>query len=80
MCGNSSGVNDSLARAFTGRTKEGLGLGSSRADVVKAYGEPSEVVKAAGQESLKYSPLGLTFSLLDGKVYHLIVDFRAPKI
>jgi hypothetical protein len=81
MCGNSSGVNDSLAKAFTGRTKDGLGLGSSRADVVKAYGEPSGVEKGpAGRESLKYSPLGLTFSLLDGKVYHLVVDFRAPKL
>jgi hypothetical protein len=81
MCGTSSGVNDSLAKAFTGRTKEGLGMGSSRADVVQAYGEPSEVEKGpAGWESLKYRPLGLTFSLLEGKMYHMIVDFRAPKL
>jgi len=80
MCGNSTGVNDSLAKAFTGRTKEGLGLGSSRADVVKAYGEPSGVEKGpAARESLKYSPLGLTFLLLEGKVYHMTVDFRAAK-
>ena len=80
MCGTSSGVNDSLAKAFTGRTKEGLGLGSSRAEVVKAYGEPSGVEKdPAGRESLKYGPLGLTFSLLEGKVYHMIVFFRAPR-
>jgi hypothetical protein len=80
LCGNSSGVNDSLAKAFTGRTKEGLGLGSRRADIVKAYGEPSRVEKApAGRESLKYSHLGLTFSLLEGQVYHVIVDFRAAK-
>ena len=80
MCGNSAGVNDSLAKAFTGRTKEGLGLGSSRADVVKAYGEPSEVEKdPTARETLKYRPLGVTFSLLEGKVYHMIVDFRAAK-
>ena len=80
MCGNSSGVNDSLAKAFTGRTKEGLGLGSSRADVVKAYGEPSGVEKGpAGRESLKYTPLGLTFLLLEGKVHHITVDFRVPR-
>ena len=80
MCGNSTGVNDSLAKAFTGRTKEGLGLGSSRADVVKAYREPSEVEKGpTARETLKYRPLGLTFSLLEGKVYHMIVDFRAAK-
>ena len=80
MCGNSSGVNDSLAKAFTGRTKEDLGLGSSRADVLKAYGEPSGVEKGpAARETLKYRPLGLTFLLLEGKVYHMTVDFRAAK-
>ena len=80
MCGNSSGVNDSLAKAFTGRTKEGVGLGSSRAEVVKAFDEPSGVEKGPdGRESLKYRPLGLTFSLLEGRVYHIIVDFRVPK-
>jgi hypothetical protein len=80
MCGGSSGVEDPLTLAFTGRTKDGLGMGSSRDEVVKSLGKPSEVQKGpAAQETLKYSPLGLTFTLMDGKVFHMIVDFRVDK-
>ncbi len=80
MCGGSSGVEDPLTLAFTGRTKDGLGMGSSRAEVVKSLGKPSEVLKGpAAQETMKYSPLGLTFTLMDGKVFHMIVDFRVDK-
>jgi hypothetical protein len=30
-----------IAQPFAGRTKEGIGIGSSRAEVIRAYGEPA---------------------------------------
>jgi len=86
MCGDASGLpNSQLVKAFTGRTKEGIGMGSKREDVIKAYGETKDTVplppgqeNLPGRETLVYKNLGLTFSLADGKVHHIIVDFRIP--
>jgi len=84
FCGDASGLpNSPLVKAFTARTKEGIGMGSSRADIVKAYGETKDTIplppgeqNLPGRDSLVYKKLGLTFSLVDDKVYHIIVDFR----
>jgi hypothetical protein len=84
FCGDASGLPDSqLVKAFTARTKDGIGMGSSRADIVKAYGETKDTIplppgeqNLPGRDSLVYKKLGLTFSLVDDKVHHMIVDFR----
>ena len=74
MCGDVTGINGPLVKVFTGRTKEGIGMNSSREEVLKAYGEPSEARKLPeGLESLRYDPLGMTFTLQAGKVHHIIV-------
>jgi hypothetical protein len=74
MCGDVTGLNGPLVKAFTGHTKEGIGLGSRREDLLKAYGEPTSAEKLRGNaESLRYDPLGITFTLESGKVYHMIV-------
>jgi hypothetical protein len=54
---------------FAGHTREGIGLGSSRADVIKAYGEPT-IAKSTGPsiELLRYDLLGIKFQLHDGSV------------
>ena len=66
--------------AFKGRTKEGIGIDSSRADLIKTFGQPTSAEPgAAGQERLEYKPLGLTFLLQEGKVFHIIVDLRKPQ-
>jgi RNA polymerase sigma factor (sigma-70 family) len=86
-CGDSSGLpNSSLVKAFTARTKEGIGMDSSKADIIRVYGETKKTIppppgqqNLPGRESLVYSKLGLTFSLANGKVHHIIVDFRIPK-
>jgi hypothetical protein len=59
-----------LVPPSAGRTKEGIGMGSSRADLVKAYGEPSsdKVAAKSGVEWLGYSPSHMSFQLRDGKV------------
>ena len=79
------GSNDVIHRVtmehpFAGRTKEGIGIGSSRADVIRGYGEPT-VAKpgTSGYEFLRYSKLGLVFQLHDGKVDMFSVFFQAAK-
>jgi hypothetical protein len=74
MCGDVTGINGPLVKAFTGRTRDGIGLGSTREDLVRAYGEPTASEKLrGGTESIRYDPLGITFTLEAGRVYHMIV-------
>ncbi len=80
MCGDVTGINGPFVKAFTGRTKEGIGMYSTRENVVKAYGEPTESEKMLGAlESLKYDGLGMTFTLEGGKVHHIIVRLRGKQ-
>jgi len=65
---------------FKGHTKEGIGIDSSRDDLIKAFGQPTSAQPlAADQEQLEYKPLGLTFTLQKGKVFHIIVNLRKPQ-
>jgi hypothetical protein len=74
MCGDVIGLNGPLVKRFNGRTKQGLGLGSTREELIKAYGEPTNDQRFLGnRESMRYDPLGITFSLEGGKVHHMIV-------
>jgi RNA polymerase sigma factor (sigma-70 family) len=56
---------------FQGQTREGIRIGSSRADVIAALGKPTESEKAAQFESLTYRPLALTVRLENGGVTEL---------
>lgn len=78
MCGDVTGINGPFVKAFTGRTPEGIGMLSTRDDILKAYGVPSEDQKNAfGLESIRYDSLGLSFTLERGKVHHIIVILAA---
>src|SRR5207245_10373257 len=79
MCGDVTGIHGPFVKAFSGRTKEGIGMLSTRADLLKAYGEPTESEKfRGGLASIKYQPLGITFTLEGGKIDHMIVRLGAP--
>jgi hypothetical protein len=80
MCGDVTGLGGPLVKAFTGRTPEGIGMNSTRDEVVKALGEPSSSERfRGGTESLGYEALGLTLTLEAGKVHHLIVRLKNPQ-
>ena len=65
---------------FKGHTKEGIGIDSSRDDLIKAFGQPTSAKPwATDQEQLEYKPLGLTFVLQKGKIFHIIVNLRKPR-
>jgi hypothetical protein len=77
MCGDVTGLRGRLVKAFTGRTREGIGMTSTREEVIKALGEPSSSQRFAGAlESMHYDALGLTLTLEAGKVHHLIIRLQ----
>jgi hypothetical protein len=79
FCGDSM-LSYPGVKTFKGRTKEGIGMESSRGDVVKAFGQPTTAKPwNGGQEQLEYRDLGLTFTLESGKVINILVDFRTAK-
>ena len=68
---------------FQGKTDKDISLGTSRADVVAAYGEPdpeggSEVKVAPDAveslETIRYRKLGLGFELLQAKVSRITLE------
>jgi len=74
MCGDVTGIGGPYAKAFSGRTKEGIGMFSTREQIVAAYGQPDTSERfMGGVESMKYPALGITFTLERGKVYHMII-------
>ena len=74
MCGDVTGLSGPLVKAFTGRTKEGIGLTSTREELLKTFGEPTSDQKMmGGAESIRYDSLGMTFTLESDKIYHMIV-------
>lgn len=78
MCGDVTGIGGPFVKAFTGRTREGIGMNSTREELIKALGEPTRAEKMPGNlESITYTPLGLTFTLQAGKVHHMIVRLGA---
>jgi RNA polymerase sigma factor (sigma-70 family) len=65
---------------FKGHTKEGIGINSSRNELIKAFGQPTSVKPwDPGQEQLEYKELGLTFILQKEKVFHITVNLRTPQ-
>jgi hypothetical protein len=60
-----------LVKAFVARTREGIGMGSTRVEVVKALGVPEADRRPPGGEVLSYP--GLELVLVDGAVAHLAV-------
>ena len=66
-------------KKFNGRTKEGIGMLSTRESVIKAFGPPTSAQPwGKNQEQLKYKALGLEITLEEGKVFNILVDFRLP--
>jgi len=69
-----------LLPPFAGRTKEGIGLGSSRAEVLKAYGRPMlSMSPRPSFELLSYRAPRLRFQLYEGKVDVIDVISKSAK-
>jgi hypothetical protein len=78
LCVDSS-KGEPFTKSFAGHTKEGIGIGSSRADVIKAYGQPTATQSMGGNsgfEELRYKSQGLMIEIKTGKVYSIAVIFK----
>ena len=53
---------------FKGTTKEGIGIGSSEAQIEAAYGKPTESSVQSNRKTLDYKTLGINFIMLSDKV------------
>ena len=70
-----------IQHPFAGHTKDGIGIGSSRADVIQSFGEPKwDKHSPTGFELLTYEKpgLGLDFKLQEGKVDTMSEFFFLP--
>jgi hypothetical protein len=70
LCG--VGGNAQFTKSFGGHTKEGIGIGASRDDIVKTYGQPS----TASAGAMRYDSLGLGFLLKEGKVVMIAISLK----
>lgn len=73
-----SGGNEQF-KPFDGHTKEGIGIGSSRAEVIKAYGEPTTVEPGRGvpeRSTLVYKTRDINFHIQEDKVYKMATFLR----
>lgn len=63
---------------FPGQTEKGIKIGSTREEVIDAYGEPDpprdDVPRHPVIQMLHYSSLYVTFNLLDGKVVQIFMN------
>jgi outer membrane protein assembly factor BamE (lipoprotein component of BamABCDE complex) len=75
---NTNGVifNIKCVKGFAGHTQESIGIGSTRDEVIQAYGKPDEEKPYDhGDVNLWYSALNTTFWVQRGKVTSFIVHF-----
>jgi len=65
---------------FAGRTEEGIGIGSTREQIISAYGQPDRTGTDANKgviEGLDYDKLRINFSIWQDKVISMTLE--APK-
>lgn len=81
ICGDASGTNNLSVKACKARTEEGVGMGSTRSEIVQAFDQPETIeLLNDGREQLQYKAIGLTLTLKEGKVIHIIVDFPSAAV
>jgi hypothetical protein len=76
--------NVHLRKGFTGRTQEGVGIGSTREEVIGAYGQPvpqppSTREPKPGFEIMNYSKPSIRFFLQDGAVEYIVLDLHKQR-
>jgi hypothetical protein len=64
---------------FSGKTKESIGIGSSRSEIIKAYGQPTEIKRPGlpNFEVLSYDSPKIKFALQDDKVSIISTEFES---
>ena len=83
-CGDRRGADLPLVKNCRCRTKKGIRMGSSKEDIIKAYGEPSLTQPTRDNAvMLSYDQLNSDFMLRDDKVTYMVFKaetFRFPRM
>jgi hypothetical protein len=73
MCVSHGGGGE-VIHSFAGHTKEGIGIGASKAEVIKAYGTPPDIESHTNYEHLiYYKTHGINFVIKNDKVDEISV-------
>jgi hypothetical protein len=72
MFGDMNNPESPLVKACEYKTDKGIGMGSTLADLARAYGPPSSVKPMGEARMLSYQQLGATFTLQNERVIHMI--------
>jgi hypothetical protein len=77
----SDGMLPNRITTFTGRTKEGIGIGATQEEIVAAYGEPDRTSTKSTDlgilQGLQYDKLQAKFTLNEGRLMSMTLN--APK-
>lgn len=76
VCGDRRSADSPRIRNCKSRTKKGIGMGSSREDIILAYGQPSSTesvqMRIGGSAvTLRYDSLNSQFMLINDKVFYM---------
>ncbi|MHC4984385.1 MAG: hypothetical protein ACYTF6_14610 [Planctomycetota bacterium] len=63
-------------RTFAGKTKEGIGMGATREQVVAAYGQPDRADPKGPLEILHYNELRAHFTLMKNSLVSIKISIR----
>lgn len=61
-------------RDFSGKTDKGITIGATKAEIIKAYGEPESQEEAEGTVLLSYGKLRVNFTLVGDKVVEMMFN------
>jgi hypothetical protein len=62
-----------FSRGFAGATARGIRIGSTKEELLAAYGEPSQSTPTTMAEKLEYAKAGVLFWVTQGKVNQIVV-------
>lgn len=73
----SDGMLPNRITTFTGRTKEGIGIGATQAEIIAAYGQPDRRSTGPREhpvEGLHYDKLQAKFTLMEGRLMSMTLN------
>jgi hypothetical protein len=71
FCGDKSKPDSDLIKNCRCKTTKGIGMGSTKQQIVAAYGEPTRIVPDNGLTMMLYKNIAMNFSLRDDKVVYM---------
>ena len=80
ICGTLYAPDSPLIKNCKYRTSRNIGMGSSKQDIISAYGQPSSTrqhLDGSNSVTLEYEHISAKFTLTDDKVVHMV--FRKPR-